>query len=135
MLKKKHIKFFESLLPEDYVYSEPGDCWAYGYDNSKIHVMPECVLFSENKLQIQEIVKYCYLNNIHITSRGRGTGNTGGSVPIDNSIVLSLEKMNKIIDGLVFYCINKLVSKFFRLHVQDSLTCELFFNGKTNSIC
>ena len=72
MLEKKHIKYFERLLPKDYVYSEPGDCWAYGYDNSKMHVMPECVLFSENKLQIQEIVKYCYDNNLPITTREEG---------------------------------------------------------------
>mgnify|MGYP001414026267 CR=1 FL=1 len=38
-------------------------------------------------------------------------------------------------DGLVFYSINELVSKFFRLNVQDRFTCELFFYGKSNSIC
>ena len=129
MLKKKHIKFFESLLPKDYVYSEPGDCWAYGYDNSKMHVMPECVLFSENKLQIQEIVKYCYLNNIHITSRGRGTGNTGGSVPIDNSIVLSLEKMNKIIEIDIDNRLAIVQPGVINKTLQDSLKKINFFWG------
>ena len=89
MLHKKHINFFKKLLPENFVFSERGDCWAYGYDNSKMHVVPECVLFANDKLQIQSIVKYCFENNIPITTRGRGTGNTGGSVPIDKSIVLS----------------------------------------------
>ncbi len=98
MLEKKHIKFFKHILPKDYVFSEPGDCWAYGYDNSKMHVMPKCVLFAKDSLQVQNIVKYCFENNLPITTRGRGTGNTGGSVPIDNSIVLSLEKMSKIIE-------------------------------------
>jgi len=97
MLNKKHINYFKKILPKDFVFSDPGDCWAYGYDNSKMHVMPECVLFADNKIQIQSIVSYCYENDIPITTRGRGTGNTGGSVPIENSIVLSLEKMNKIL--------------------------------------
>ena len=97
MLNIKHIKYFNKILPKNFVFSEPGDCWAYGYDNSKIHVLPECVLFANNKNQIQDIVKYCFENNIPITTRGRGTGNTGGSVPIGNSIVLSLEKMDKIL--------------------------------------
>jgi len=97
MLNKKHIKSFQKLLPDGFVLSEPGDCWAYGYDNSKMHVMPECVLFVESKEQIKNILTYCFNNDIPITTRGRGTGNTGGSVPIENSIVLSLEKMNKII--------------------------------------
>ena len=58
MLEKKHIKFFNQILPKDFVFSEPGDCWAYGYDNSKMHVMPECVLFVENNLQVQNIIKF-----------------------------------------------------------------------------
>ena len=59
MLDKKHIAYFKKILPKEFVFSEPGDCWAYGYDNSKIHVLPECVLFAENKSQIQNIVIYC----------------------------------------------------------------------------
>ena len=129
MLEKKHIKYFERLLPKDYVYSEPGDCWAYGYDNSKMHVMPECVLFSENKLQIQEIVKYCYLNNIPITTRGRGTGNTGGSVPIENSIVLSLEKMNKVIAIDIDNRLAIVQPGVINKTLQDSLKKMNFFWG------
>ena len=129
MLEKKHIKYFERLLPKDYVYSEPGDCWAYGYDNSKMHVMPECVLFSENKLQIQEIVKYCYLNNIPITTRGRGTGNTGGSVPIENSIVLSLEKMNKVIEIDIDNRLAIVQPGVINKTLQDSLKKMNFFWG------
>ena len=98
MLNKKHIQYFKKILPKDFVLTEPGDCWAYGYDNSKIHAMPECVLFAKNKFQIQDIVKYCFKFNIPITTRGRGTGNTGGSVPINDSIILSLEKMDNILE-------------------------------------
>ncbi len=97
MIEKKHIKYFKKLLPDNFVFYEPGDCWSYGYDNSKIHVTPDCVLFVNNKIQIKDIISYCYENSICISTRGRGTGNTGGSVPTDNSIVLSLEKMNKIL--------------------------------------
>ncbi len=129
MLDKKHIKFFKNLLPGDYVFSEPGDCWAYGYDNSKIHVMPKCGLFAENKIQVQEIVKYCFKNNIPITSRGRGTGNTGGSVPIDNCIVLSLEKMNKIIEIDIANRLAIVEPGVINKTLQDSLKKENFFWG------
>ena len=58
MLDKKHIKYFKKILPVDFVLSEEGDCWAYGYDNSKMHVMPECVLFANSKT-----VKYLFAIN------------------------------------------------------------------------
>ena len=129
MLHKKHINYFEKLLPENFVFSERGDCWAYGYDNSKMHVIPECVLFANNKLQIQSIVKYCFDNNIPITTRGRGTGNTGGSVPIDKSIVLSLEKMGKILNIDIKNRFCEVQPGVINKELQKELEKENFFWG------
>ena len=129
MLNKKHIKSFQKILPADFVLSEPGDCWAYGYDNSKMHVMPECVLFAESKEQIKNILIYCYNNDIPITTRGRGTGNTGGSVPIENSIVLSLEKMNKIIKVDTENRLAVVQPGVINKVLQDALEVENFFWG------
>ena len=129
MLNKKHIKYFQKILPAGFVLSEPGDCWAYGYDNSKMHVMPECVLFAESKEQIKNIIIYCYNNNIPITTRGRGTGNTGGSVPIENSIVLSLEKMNKIIKVDTENRLAVVQPGVINKVLQDALEVENFFWG------
>ena len=129
MLNIKHIKYFNKILPKNFVFSEPGDCWAYGYDNSKIHVLPECVLFANNKNQIQDIVKYCFENNIPITTRGRGTGNTGGSVPIGNSIVLSLEKMDKILKVDIDNRLSIVEPGVINKVLQDILKKQNFFWG------
>ena len=129
MLNKKHIKYFNKILPKDFVFTEPGDCWAYGYDNSKMHVMPECVLFANNKNQIQEVVRYCYENNIPITTRGRGTGNTGGSVPIEKSIILSLEKMNKILNIDINNRLAIVEPGVINKVLQDRLKQQSFFWG------
>lgn len=129
MLDKKHIEYFKKILPKEFVFSEPGDCWAYGYDNSKIHVLPECVLFAENKSQIQNIVIYCNKNQIPITTRGRGTGNTGGSVPTKDSIVLSLEKMQKIIKIDIANRIAIVEPGVINKYLQDSLAEHNFFWG------
>ncbi|MAZ79566.1 MAG: FAD-binding oxidoreductase [Gammaproteobacteria bacterium] len=129
MLNIKHIKYFNKILPKNFVFSEPGDCWAYGYDNSKIHVLPECVLFANNKNQIQDIVKYCFINNIPITTRGRGTGNTGGSVPIGNSIVLSLEKMDKILKVDIDNRLSIVEPGVINKVLQDILKKQNFFWG------
>ena len=129
MLNKKHIIYFKKILPKGFVLSEPGDCWAYGYDNSKIHVLPECVLFAKNKFQIQDIVIYCNNNNIPIATRGRGTGNTGGSVPTKNSIVLSLEKMQNIKKIDIANRLAIVEPGVINKHLQDSLANHNFFWG------
>lgn len=71
--------------------------YAYGYDNSRKHSMPNAVIFAENHQQIQDIIKICYEYSVPIVARGRGTGTTGGSIPLKKAIVLSLERMNRII--------------------------------------
>jgi len=56
------------------------------------------VLRPSNTEQISEIVKYCYKNNLAISPIGGNTGLVGGSVPVFDEIVISLERMNKIIN-------------------------------------
>src|SRR5207253_3072881 len=46
---------------------------------------------------IVKAVKYCYTNNIPLTARGRASGTTGAAIPIQGGIVLSLERMQKIL--------------------------------------
>ena len=73
------------------------DCYAYGYDNSKLHIMPGAVVFPHSEDQVQFIVKACNEYLIPIVARGRGTGTVGGCVPLQGGVVLSFEKMQKII--------------------------------------
>jgi D-lactate dehydrogenase len=79
------------------VLLDPAECLAYSYDNSRQQVLPAAVVFAQSHEQVTNIVRFCYEQNIPIVSRGRGTGTTGGSVPVANGIVLSLERMQKII--------------------------------------
>lgn len=77
--------------------TDPGECWPYGYDNSRRHAPPAAVIFPRTHEQVAAIVKLCYDNEVVIAPRGKGTGTTGASVPLDNALVMSLERMNRII--------------------------------------
>ncbi|MDX1811635.1 MAG: FAD-binding protein, partial [Gammaproteobacteria bacterium] len=74
------------------------ECWAYGYDNSRKHAIPEAVVFATSSQQVKQLVEFCNTNKIPLTTRGRGTGTTGATVPIHGGIVLSLERFNKILN-------------------------------------
>ncbi len=60
--------------------------------------LPAAVVIPQSAEQISEIMKICSEYDIPITPRGGGTSLTGSSVPAERSIVLSLKKMNKIIE-------------------------------------
>ncbi len=87
----------ESFEPSD-ILTAPEDCWAYGYDNSRRHALPQAVIFPVTQSQVVNAVKACNQFQIALTARGRGTGTTGATVPVKGGLILSLERMNKVIE-------------------------------------
>lgn len=59
---------------------------------------PEIVVKPGTAEEILEIMRLANLENIPLTPRGKGTGLSGGAVPIYGGIVLSCERMEKILD-------------------------------------
>lgn len=95
----KENVFLHDEIHDDYTHDEMME---YG------KFMPDVVIKAENSEQISALMKYCNQHKIPITPRGTGTGLCGGCVAIYGGIVLSLEKMNKIIEidksNLVVVC-------------------------------
>jgi D-lactate dehydrogenase len=77
--------------------TDPADCWPYGYDNSRRHALPGAVVLATDEDQIRALVQLCHDARIPLTARGRGTGTTGATVPEPGGMVLSLERMDKIL--------------------------------------
>ena len=92
------ISKFIQACGKDSVLTEQGECWPYGYDNSKQHACPELVLLPTTHDQIVNSVQLCNEHQIPITTRGRGTGTTGAAVPTQAGVVLSTERMNQILE-------------------------------------
>ncbi|MES9880377.1 MAG: FAD-linked oxidase C-terminal domain-containing protein, partial [Sedimenticola sp.] len=92
------IEAFAAIVGQEAVLTDPGDCWSYGYDNSRRHALPQAVLFAITHEQIRDIVRLCNREQIPLVARGTGTGTTGATVPDHGGIVLSLERMNCIIE-------------------------------------
>jgi D-lactate dehydrogenase len=85
-------------LPGCALRTEPADCWAYGYDNSKRHALPEAVAFPTRHGEVAAIVRLCNEYRVPLTPRGRGTGTTGAVVPLEGGLTMSLERMNRILE-------------------------------------
>ena len=97
-LNKQFVNELQHLFSAENILLEKTLCWSYGYDNSRLHAVPEAVVFAQNHQQIVKLVKLCRQYQVPITSRGSGTGTTGATVPIHGGIILSFEKMNKILN-------------------------------------
>ena len=93
------LKFFEELMPGR-VFS--GEAISTDYDHDEMteygHFMPEAVLQALTAEEISKVLAYCNEKEIAVTPRGAGTGLCGGCVAIHGGIVLSTEKMKKVIE-------------------------------------
>ncbi len=98
MMQKEFLSQLKQLIHVDDRITEASQCWSYGYDNSRLHALPEAVIFARNHQQIVELVKLCRKYQVPIISRGAGTGTTGATVPSNGGIILSFEHMNKILE-------------------------------------
>jgi D-lactate dehydrogenase len=83
--------------PHD-LLSDPADCWPYGYDNSRRHACPQAVFFPRRHDQVADLVSLCHATATPVTARGTGTGTTGATVPLTGGIVVSFERMARIIE-------------------------------------
>lgn len=95
--KIKRIMKNEYLI----IYNDEENLKSYSNDESGGEYyahMPDIVIKPENKEQISDIVKLANDENIPITPRGAGSGLAGANIPIYGGIVLSLERMNRIIE-------------------------------------
>ncbi len=97
MLSPDFIGELGNLLPPDRVYTDPVDCFAYAYDNSRKLFPPDAVVFPRSATEVQALVLLCNRFGIPLTARGRGTGTAGGSLPERGGVVLSLERMVRLV--------------------------------------
>lgn len=87
------------LLPEDAVLHEAEDLHPYECDGlSAYRHLPMIVLLPDTIEQVQSILRLCYEREVPVVARGAGTGLSGGALPLDNGILLSLAKFREIIE-------------------------------------
>lgn len=71
---------------------------AYGTDALKRGHPADAVVFPANTAEISQIAALCNETRTPLVPRGAGTGYTGGAVPLHGGVVLSLERLNRILE-------------------------------------
>ncbi|PQL90857.1 FAD-binding oxidoreductase [Apibacter adventoris] len=95
----EYITYFIELLGKDLCFYDEKTLIDYSYDHTEnLKFLPSIVLKPRTVEQISQIVQYCNQHKIPITPRAGGTGQMGGALPIHAGVIISIEKLNKIID-------------------------------------
>jgi len=89
----------ESVLGVNQIKKDPeslqkwGSDWTNGYQ-----VAPSAIIFPESNGQVQELVRYAIASNVKLVPSGGRTGLSGGAVASDGEVVVSFDRMNKVLD-------------------------------------
>ena len=134
----------EALLGSNNVIVDVERMEAYSHDETSAEEyghMPEVVVTPVSTAQVAEVVKLANRRLLPVTPRGAGSGLSGGAIPLYGGIVLSLEKMNKVIEidyanmtmtvetGIVTNEINNLVRERGLFYAGYPMSLETCFLG------
>lgn len=100
--KEKHLQALVAIFGRERVYDEAIDCFGYSYDAAPevldtAHT-PDFVVKAHSAEEVSALLKYASEHEIPVTTRGNGSGRSGGSIPVRGGIVLSLDEMDQIIE-------------------------------------
>ncbi|QUS56803.1 FAD-linked oxidase C-terminal domain-containing protein [Pseudovibrio brasiliensis] len=60
--------------------------------------LPLVVVLPETVDQVSRVLKYCYDNDVKVVPRGAGTSLSGGALPLEDGVLLSMMKFNRILE-------------------------------------
>lgn len=92
------MKKLGEVLSSEKFSLEPETLLCYGFDASGIESFPSAVVWPECVADVVRVSEFAYKNSIALCPRGAGTGTTGGAIPLNGSIVVSFERMNRILE-------------------------------------
>ena len=93
------IKQLRNILPTQYILSDNEELRPYECDGlSAYRQLPWLVVLPETIEQVQAIMCACHKQQIPVIARGAGTGLSGGALPLDKGVVLSLARFNQILE-------------------------------------
>ena len=93
------IKDLRKLVPETPLIADAQGRRTYESDAlSAYRGVPLAVLLPGTTEEVSKILRYCHQHRIKVVPRGAGTSLCGGALPLQDSIVLGISRMNRVLE-------------------------------------
>jgi glycolate oxidase len=102
MISKEIKKSLRAAVGAENVLDSDIDRFGYSYDSSSMPILPaykpDVVVLPTTTEEVSKVMAIAFAYGIPVTPRGAASNRTGGSVPLEGGIVLSLDRMTKILE-------------------------------------
>jgi len=98
-MRTEVLDALRSIVGKSGLITEPEQLHTYECDGlTNFRVLPSAVVLPSSAQQVQDVVKVCHREKVPFVARGSGTGLSGGALPVKDGIVISLARMNHILE-------------------------------------
>jgi len=98
LISLEFLERLASIVGNEHVRTDAEARETYSVDALKRGHPPDVVVTPDGVEQVAAVVRACADHRVPIVPRGGGTGYTGGAVPVRGGLVLSMERMNRILE-------------------------------------
>lgn len=97
-MRPEIIRELKETLGQDRVLDSPVDRTVYAYDATWGEALPDVVVVPLSTAEVSATLRIAQRERIPVVPRGAGSGLSGGAVPVEGGICLSLTRMNRILE-------------------------------------
>ena len=97
-MRPEIVRQLKETLGQDRVLDSLVDRMPYAYDATWGEVLPEAVVLPLAAAEVSATLKIAQRERIPVVARGAASGLSGGAVPVEGGICLSLTRMNRILE-------------------------------------
>jgi glycolate oxidase len=98
MLASSFINSIRAIVGPDFVRDDAPSLDEYGMDALKRGHPADLVVLPGTTAEVSAVAQLCNDARVPLVPRGAGTGYTGGAVPLQGGVVLSVERLNRILE-------------------------------------
>jgi len=98
VIPESFVAAIVDVVGAEYIRRDEASRVAYGTDALKCGHPADLVAMPASAQQIAAIARLCHEMRVPLVPRGAGTGYTGGAVPLQGGVVVSLERLNRILE-------------------------------------
>src|SRR5207248_8781325 len=95
----KLIDALRAACGDDNVVTHPHQLRTYASEGLlRYRVTPRAVVLPGSTEEVQAVLHACHEAQVPWVARGSGTGLSGGELPVEEGIVISVNRMNRVLD-------------------------------------
>ena len=97
MIPERSLRRLTEILGAENILTRPEDLQPFASDATKLFYMPDAVALPRSTEDVARILSLANLDRFPVIPRGAGSGKSGGALPVQGGLILSMDRFDRIL--------------------------------------